>query len=927
MHDVILPFNNFFKMKNILITFLFFLMLMFNYNLFAQEGTVKIKGTVIDAKTGNALPGANILVVGTNKGTSTDVNGEYSLELLPGRYQLQVSFVSYRTLKAEITLEAGKTLIRDFQLNADLIGTDEVVVLGTRTRDRTVVDSPVPIDVITAKEIERSGFTQTTELIKMLVPSYNAPENTITDGSDHVRPAALRGLGPDQVLVLINGKRRHTSALVHVNGSIGRGSTGADLNAIPASVIDRIEVLRDGASAQYGSDAIAGVINIVLKDKKGLDVSATYGQHVTTQERGYAETEANIEGDDAATYSWDGNVEDVSITDGASKILHLGYGFDLYDGVVYISGQLRQKDYTNRAGLDPRQQYFSQPDGSPDPREASFDRLNHRFGDAETSDYGVFLNSSIPINDNTSFYAFGGYSYRNGLSGGFYRRSLDDRNVRAIYPDGFLPKIETNIYDGSFAAGVKGSLGKWAYDVSETFGGNTFVFNVTNSLNTSMGTASPTDFHAGDLKFYQSTTNIDFVRQLEIGTAQPLNIAAGFEFRWENYQLAPGEYNSYADGGVPILDGPNAGNPAPTGAQVFPGFSPVNTQDETRTNFGLYADFENHVTSNWLLGAAGRYEYYSDFGSTVTGKVNTRYELLPGFALRGAVSTGFRAPSLAQAYFSSIATVFIGGVPYEVGTFPVSSDVAKALGAEDLTAEKSVNVSAGFTFSATNFSLTIDGYQINIEDRIVLTENFTGEGITTFLQNQNINASGGRFFTNALNTKTYGVDITSRYGVKLGAGTLRITAALNFNKTEITNRNDIQTPDELAAVTSIPLLGRVEQGRFEKGQPTSSWNFMGSYNIAKWNFMVRAQRFGEVTSYNNDPARDQTYGALWVVDAEAAYDIISGLQLAVGVNNIFDTYPDKTLKINSFNGIFQFSGFSPSGFNGRYIYSRVNFSI
>ena len=909
-------------------TFVVFLVLFafsFGVKAFAQ-GSGSIKGVVKDAKTGETLFGANVTIIGTTIGANTDANGEYTLKVPAAHYHVQFSYVGYKTVRFDLDVKAGETVTQNVAMQNDLIGAQEVVVLGTRAQDRTVVNSPVPIDVITAKDIEQSGFTQTTDLLKALIPSYNAPEASITDGSDHVRPATLRGLNPDQVLVLVNGKRRYTSALVNVNGSVGRGSSGTDLNAIPASAIERIEVLRDGASAQYGSDAIAGVINIILKSKKGFDASASYGEYVTSVPRGYSEAEGNIAGETSATFSWDGNNQNASVTDGFSKIVHLGYGFDVNGGTVYLSGEYRKHNFTDRAGLDPRQQYFT-VNGQPDPREATIGRLNHRFGDADLEDLGVFVNSSIPVAEGAQFYTFGGYSIRNGSSAGFYRRALDDRTVRAIYPSGFLPLIGSKIYDGSIVAGLKGSIGEWVYDAAEAFGGNSFNFSVNNSVNVSLGTASPTSFDAGALKFYQSTSTIDFVRQFDIGTDNPLNFATGAEFRWENYQITAGDPTSYEDGGVKILDGPNAGKSAAAGAQVFPGFSPANAQDQSRTNVGVYVDLENQATAQLTLGAAARFENYSDFGSTVTGKFDARYELVPGVALRAAVSNGFRAPSLSQEYFTSIATNFIGGVPFELGTFPVNSPTAKALGAKDLTAEKSVNVSGGVTYTDNNFSLTVDGYQINITNRIVLTENFTGTGIANFLKSKGINASGGRFFTNALDTKTKGVDITAKYGVSLGNGILRLTAAMNFNQTDITNKDQIQTPAELQAITTIPLLGRVEQGRFERGQPLSSWNFQANYSVAEWNFMARAERYGEITLFNSNPVQDQTFSSVWVVDAEAAYNIMKGLTLGVGVNNLFDQYPDKALKINSFFGILEFSGMSPSGFNGRYVYTRINYSL
>lgn len=927
--------KNYFSFPKGKLLFIFFFMLCFvvQFTIYSQTKST-IKGIVTDAQTNEPLLGANVIVIGTQIGAATNNKGEYSLQIPPGNYTLQVSYISYKTQKMNVSVLSGQVVTQNFLMESDLLGTQEVVVVGTRVQDRTVVNSPVPIDVLTAQEIQKTGFTSTTELIKLLVPSYNAPQTSIVDGSDHVRPATLRGLGPDQVLVLINGKRRHTSALVHVNGSVGRGSTGADLNAIPISAIERIEVLRDGASAQYGSDAIAGVINIILKEKTGLDVSASYGEYVTTVERGYTESEGLVQGESATTYTWAGKVVEDDLTDGFSKNVHLGYGFVLpNNGKLYLSGEYRKHNFTNRAGYDPRNNYFPLPDGSPDPREATFGRLNHRFGDADQKDISGFLNGSMMLNNSMQLYAFGGFTYREGLSGGFYRLSKDDRNVRAIYPDGFLPMIRSKINDGSVAAGLKGNLSGWNYDLSETFGGNSFKFEVTNSLNTSMGLQSPKEFNAGTLKFYQSTSNLDLVKQVEIGTSAPLNIATGLEFRWENYQIAAGEPSSYENGGVPILDGPNAGKPAAAGAQVFPGFSPVNITDETRTNVGIYFDLENNILPQWTVDIAGRFEHYSDFGSTLTGKFATRYEFIPQFSIRAAISNGFRAPSLAQEYFSAISTNFINGVPYEVGTFPVSSPVAKALGAKDLDAEKSLNISAGFTSTFTNFTLTVDGYFIKITDRIVLTENFVGAGVQNFLESQGINASGGRFFTNALDTETKGIDITARYGFRFSRDlTLRLTAALNFNETNITNEDEIVTPPELQAVTTIPLLGRVEMGRFERGQPLNGWNFMANLTWKDLSFMARTVRFGKYTVYSNSksPAGiyyDQTFDPVWITDAEISYKIIKGISIAIGSNNIFDVYPDKNIKFNSFNGIFMYNASSPSGYNGRYIYSRFDIAM
>lgn len=772
--------------------------------------------------------------------------------------------------------------------------------------------------MISSREVQATGYTQTTQVIRALVPSFNSPESSITDGTDHVRPATLRGLGPDQTLVLINGKRRHSSSILHVNGSVGRGSTGVDLNAIPSNMIERIEVLRDGAAAQYGSDAIAGVINIVLKETTGFDGSFSYGQNVSQEERGYAPNQALPDGGSTASFQdspYYPGQENVLRNDGKTVNLHLGYGFELpKNGRLYVAGQYRDRGRTNRSGIDPRQNY-PEVDGQPDPRELTFDRNNHRYGSSDLLDVSGFFNGHMEVAQDIELYAFGGISLREGLSGGFYRRALDGRNVPEYYPDGFLPKITSDVYDGSIGFGFKGRVAEWRYDLSQVYGHNSINYGVTNSVNTSIGVGSPTTFKAGTLAFDQASTNLDLARTADIGFAQPLSIAIGSEFRYELYRILGGEAESYADGG-------SGGAP---GAQVFPGFSPRNEQNEDRYSVAAYVDLETDIVEDWTVGLAGRGESYSDFGNTLTGKFSTRYEILDGLAVRGAASTGFRAPSLAQSYFTSIATVFIDQTPFEVGTFPVNSPAAQALGAESLEAETSINLSAGVTFERGNFSLTTDIYRINIEDRVVFTENFTGEDLATFLQNQGINATGGRYFTNAVDTETQGIDIIARYGLNLADNsTLRFTLGMNFNETEITNKDEIDTPQELQGLTTVPLFGRVEVGRFEVGQPNSNINFMTNYSRDSWSVMLRAVRYGEIEVIRSSPDEDQVYGNVLFTDLEFTYNFSDNVNLSLGGNNIFDIYPDKTFQGNSFNGIFQYSGFSPSGFEGRYLYSKVS---
>ncbi len=932
-------FNGRFRHTSFLSGFLFFFLSILAVNslsisvAFANGSLV---GNVFDQDTKKPLIGANIFITSMHRGATTGLDGDYEIFLPAGEYAITASYLGYRIKATEFTIADDQKTTLDFYLEADILKGQTVVVLGTRRKDRTIVDSPVPIDVFTSSEIRATGLTQTTDILQMLVPSLNAPKPAIRDGSDHVRPAMLRGLGPDQVLVLVNGKRRHSSALIHVNGSVGRGSSGVDMNAIPANAIERIEVLRDGAAAQYGSDAIAGVINIVLRKDVGFDFSASYGQSMSTMERGYDNGEGLIAGENSTTeasdYSWSGNKEDVTYSDGQTTNLHLGYGKELLGGKTYVSMQLRNKEVMNRAGLDPRQQYFDD-----DPREATFDRENFEFGTGALSDISLFLNSNVPLNDNGyMFYLFGGFSYRSGLSGGFYRLAHQDKTIRSIHPDGFLPRINSKVIDHSYNMGIRGTYKKWAIDISESFGMNSFDFGVENSNNASMGLASPTEFDCGGLFFGQNTINLDLFRSYDFITASPITFAMGAEFRTEMYKITEGEEASYLNGGATVIGGDNDGDLAPAGAQVFPGFSPNNKQDETRSNIAFYTDLENDLTNDWMVGVAGRFENYSDFGSTVTGKISSRYQLPFGLAARTAVSTGFRAPSLGQSYFSSISTQFKDGVPFDLGTFPVNSDVARALGAKDLEAEKAVNLSAGITFTQEQFSLTVDAYQINISDRIVLTEDFVDEkdstNIKDFLASQGLDATGGRYFTNALDTKTSGIDLIARYGVELYRGTLRLTAAMNFTETEVTNKGDIETPVELTDYTEVKILDRIEIGRIEKGQPQSTINLMANYNLDKWKCMLRTMRYGSVTDFHYDSNRKYEYShefeAKWLTDMEISYSINDQLKLSIGSNNIFDVYPEKNYKIDSYNGIMMYSrDSSPTGFAGRYIYTRIDYTL
>lgn len=876
----------------------------------AQQ-TSGISGRVTDIQNGQPLSGARITVPGSTQGTVSRGDGTYRLSLPAGMHVIVVSFLGYVPRRDTVVVATGETTNRDYSLDRSISQLDAAVVLGTRSSDRTVHNSPVPVDVLTPAEIRQTGAVETSQIIQLLAPSFNFPRPTVADGTDHIRPSTLRGLGPDQVLVLVNGKRRHTTSLVNVNGTIGRGSTGVDLNAIPASAIERIEILRDGAAAQYGSDAIAGVINIILKSDASKDVEIQVGSS-NTKLRGLA-------GEPTLT---DGDVVAVSANTGMNLE---GSGF------LHITGQYANRGSTNRSLRDTRQQYL--PMSNPKNTDPVFsNRLVFRQGDSHANDVAIFGNAALPaMPGGAQIYAFGGVSGRKGQGAGNWRMPSNNNTVRSIYPDGFLPLINSSISDHSGTLGVKGDIRGWGYDLSGIYGYNRFDFNISNSVNPTLGNASPTDFYAGSLTFGEATANLDFVRTFPIGVfAEPVNVAIGAEARQGIYGIVAGEPNSYIDGGFKVLDGPNTGAQPTPGSQVFAGFQPSDAGSHSRTNYAAYVDFETNPIRQLLVGLAARTERYSDFGSTTNGKVSARFELFPGYAIRGAFNTGFRAPSLGQQFFSSTATNLLplgaGGalILVEVKTLPVESAIAKALGAEPLKAEKSRNSSVGIALAPLpSVSLTADYYHITIDDRIVFSGNFGGAAMSAFLAAQGFPGVGNaRFFTNAVDTRTNGIDIVGRYALDLGTrGVTRFTGGYNHTGTVVTRVSS--TPPPLAAQQAT-LFDRLERSRIEEGQPHETIGLTLDHTVRGFNATVHTTKFGEVGSRGaTNPALDQKYGAKWVTDANVSVPVGPGFRFTLGANNIGDVYPDENIPANNNSGIFPYNGISPFGFNGRFIYMRV----
>lgn len=826
----------------------------------------------------------------------------------------------------------------------------DVVVTGSRIPGRTVADSPVPVDIIGGDQLANSGYTETNKVLTQLVPSFNFPQPSLTDGTDSLRPATLRGLQPDQVLVLVNGKRRHQAALLNLNGSVGRGATQVDLNEIPPIAIERVEVLRDGASSQYGSDAIAGVIDLQLSKAVGVAGSVTYGRYETTMSGVYDVTGVATTGGlpTVLTAGANAQADVLQLNTGDQRKRHDGGTLTLAarvglpvgpGGYLTVSAQFRDRDPTNRSGADPRRQYFTVGD----PRELTFNRFSHGYGDGNTLDYNVFVNAGMDLGPNFKLYAFGSYGIRDGVGAGFYRRSNDARNrdfaastttFVPYYADGFLPKIASQIEDVSGAAGIKGDVGGFTADLSVVYGSNQLDYQTIDSFNVSLGGVnSPRRFDAGGLAFGQTTANLDLSRKFDFAGFSSFGIAFGGEYRNENFKIRAGDVPSY-------VAGPFAANGAAPGAQVFPGFKPANTIDVSRDSYAAYVEADADITDAFTLQVAGRYEHFSDFGSTVNGKVAARFEPIKGIAVRGSVSTGFRAPSLAQQFFATTSTNNVGGVLIDIVTVPATSAVGVALGGKQLRAEKALNFSGGVALSPiSGLSITADYYNIRIKDRVTLTDNLTGTAVVNLLTGAGITGvSSARFFVNGVDTRTQGVDVVASYRVPdFGFGKLVLTAGYNYNETKIIRRAN------LPSLPGVVLFGRQESFRLTDGQPRTKLNLSGDFDYGPVGITLRTNRYGTVWVANTGAlaaplgtvAGDFKLTPKWISDVELRVHPVKQVTLAIGADNVFDVYPDRLptggatgapgFTPNSY--FIPYSSLSPFGFNGRFVYGRIGFNF
>ncbi|MBC6698283.1 TonB-dependent receptor [Hymenobacter puniceus] len=793
-----------------------------------------LSGQVLDA-AGRPVIGATVVEKGTNNGTATDNAGRFSLSSRAANPRLVISSIGYTTQEV-----AGSSSV-SVKLADASTSLGAVQVVGSRSQNRSVTDSPSPVDIIDLREVTtKTGQLDVNQLLQFVAPSFNSNRQTGSDGADHVDPASLRGLGPDQTLVLVNGKRQHQSALVNLFGSRGRGNTGTDLNVIPAASIERIEILRDGAAAQYGSDAIAGVINIVLKSSVNeLTASANYGAYDAKYRR------------------------DNEKFDGGNFNANVNYGVGLGEQGSFVNATVdfNQRQHTQRANV-------------PVPNSSSLAR--REYGDPKVSNLSAYLNSKFALSDRSHIYVFGGANKRKGDAYAWTRFADDDRNVPSIYPNGFDPIITSDIVDVSAVAGVRTKLGEWELDLSNNFGSNRFEYGLRNTLNASLGAASPTSFNAGGFQLQQDVVSLGLTRNYKT-VLQGLNVAAGAEFRREWYSLFAGEEASYRN-----YDPTKSG-----GSQGFPGYQPGDAIKADRDNVGAYVDAELSVTQQWLLAAALRYENYTDFGSTLNYKVSTRYNLTEFLTLRGTYSTGFRAPSLAQINFNSTFTNFINGDPVEVLLARNNSAVTQKLGVPALKQETSNSANVGLTSRlGSSLSLTVDGYYIKVKDRVVLTSQFSSDDPVIGPDLVALNVDQAQFFANAADTRSIGLDVVLNHTATLGTGRLNSTLAANFNNLKI---DRVQTTGRLAG-REDDFFGPREQAFVKASAPPSKINLTFDYQLGRFSTLLRFVRFDKVRLVDFD-GNDMNYDARVTTDLTFSYALTDHLQLSVGSTNLFNRYP------------------------------------
>ena len=872
-------------------SFLLFIFLSTTFCLSAQK---IYNGKVVDTNN-SPLEDVNVIIEGTSTGAITNNSGDFSVSSNNQNVILVFSALGFKTQKQQ----GGSNLKIVLQESSEVLS--EVVLVGTRNPRQTKLETPVAVDIVDVSKIKlTSAQTTANDLLANLVPSFNSNRQSSSDGTEHVDPASLRGLGPDQVLVLINGKRRHTTSLLNNQNTVGNGSVGTDLSSIPSAAIDRIEVLRDGAAAQYGSDAIAGVINIILKKNTGLEVGTTYGL--------------------------------TSEGDGETFNLNVNYGTEIGNkgGFINLTAEFNDRGKTSRSqnhnlviyDQSDLGNFFAYDFSNDGARERddelinaaglTRDDFNFQVGDAAITNTQLFVNLELPTSKNGTFYAAGGGNYRTGNGFGF-RRLPSEGHVLEIFPNGFQPILESTIIDLSLIAGYRAKLGEWDFDLSNTNGYNQFDYGISNTVNDALGINSPTSFDAGGHTFLQNTVNLDFSK-FDDTIMSGLGLAFGAEYRYENYTIYAGEEGSYI------------GN----GANSFPGFAPSNEVDEQRSSVGIYADVELNFTDKFLVDVAGRFENYSDFGNTINGKIAARYKLTDAVVLRGAFGTGFRAPSLQQQYFNNIATDLVDGNLINGGTFRNDSEIAQTLGIPELKEETSTSISVGLTAKVTNnFQITLDAYKVDIDDRIIYTGSLGNDVYGDEIPElqailQPLGVSSARFFTNAINTSTAGVDLVMNYKVPLNEGALNFSLLYNHNETEVDDTLN-NVPDIFVGQEDV-YFGAQEKSLIESNNPQDKAIFTVDLTKNKFGIMLRNTYWGEITRNGFPFGGAQLHSGKLTTDLTGSYNINDNLSLTVGANNLFDVLPDEQIYDNSYFGVFKYASVQ-MGTTGAFYFARLNYKI
>lgn len=907
----------------------------------AQSGA--IRGRVTDS-AGAGLARATLTIDGGNLVAFSNDQGNYEFRAAPaGPQTLRVRLIGFVPQTAQVSVQNGGEVRHDFRLAANPIGLAAIdVVVGSRARHAAGEELAVPVDIFTAADIVAQGTTETSQILQALSPSVNFPHQSVTDATDIARPFTLRGLSPDHTLVLLNGYRRHQMAVVNTFAyGTPSGSSGVDMNTLPASAIERIEVLRDGAAAQYGSDAIAGVVNVVLKE-------APFAPFL------------NVSGGRYATRN--------DPADGTSRNINGGVGFRLGRGSLALFGEYLHRDPTNRAWADPFEssgngQFDSvSSDGQVIVKRNNVPQPNHHWGDGLERDILTMANLRLPLNASgtTELFAFGGYSNREGSGQGYRRYETSARNWPQIYPLGFLPEFHPDVVDYSVTGGLRGIAAGWSWEIGGTFGHNDFQYNLRNTLNVTLGPSTTTatapgddsifgtaddpgipnqtSFFAGALTREEVSGGISASRALRLGLPAPVNVAVGVQVRRERFAITEGELASYIDGGHLAQDSSDA----VSGSQVFPGFAPSDAVDANRTNVGAWVDLETNLSPQFLVGVAGRFESYSDFGQRINGKLALRYQASRRLTLRAATSTGFRAPGLGQINFSKVVTNVIAGAPEQIGVYPVGHPAARLLGSRPLQEETSLNLSAGLAFTPVDrLTLTADVFNITINDRIILGATFDDDTTLAILAGGGFgNITGVQYFTNGLDTRTQGVDLTANLRLPAArAGTLEFTAAANFTRNRITRVDPL--PAVLANSAETGLLDSVTTIAITEERPDWRASLSALYTSGRLRALLRGSYYGKFSSAQPgfcDLCRER-YGAKTLFDAEVSYRF-TRFELALGARNLFDVYPDQPSSptvvdafgdtardFNNNFGTFPYAAASPFGYNGRYVYARIGLEL